>query len=299
MEIFHRVLEGESVDAVEAQFVGKYGEIVLVEGSANCLFRDRVPVATRGIFRDVTERKQVEEARVDRAAAIAKASELARSRRRIIIAQESLRREIARQIHGGVQSRLIVIINKLMELERVVSTEDIVPVLRALRCKLIELNDNQIRTISHQLYPSILRRGLIPALQSLEDQYTSSFDIRMDLDGELIQRERGDRQLIPEDVRQGIYRIAEEALTNALKHSRGSIYTLTLSWSPEEYLELQITDNGQGFELDVEDTGIGLMMMQYYAMVVNGTCDIRSGLGSGTTVRATLPLGELNAEYPE
>jgi len=121
----------------------------------------------------------------------------------------------------------------------------------------------------------------------------------MDLDGELIQRERGDRQLIPEDVRQGIYRIAEEALTNALKHSRGSIYTLTLSWSPEEYLELQITDNGQGFELDVEDTGIGLMMMQYYAMVVNGTCDIRSGLGSGTTVRATLPLGELNAEYPE
>jgi len=61
MEIFQQVISGGSVDRVEAAFVTKDGKKVMVEGSANCRFVDGKPIATRGIFRDITERREVEE----------------------------------------------------------------------------------------------------------------------------------------------------------------------------------------------------------------------------------------------
>ena len=61
-EIFQKVISGETVNNIEAVFVAKDGKLVPVEGNANCRFEGGKPVATRGIFRDVTERKRLEEA---------------------------------------------------------------------------------------------------------------------------------------------------------------------------------------------------------------------------------------------
>jgi PAS domain S-box-containing protein len=60
MDIFQRVMSGEDVDKVEAVFVAKDGTEIMVEGNVNCRFVDGEPVATRAIFRDVTEQKKVE-----------------------------------------------------------------------------------------------------------------------------------------------------------------------------------------------------------------------------------------------
>jgi PAS domain S-box-containing protein/putative nucleotidyltransferase with HDIG domain len=62
MELFQRVMSGEEVDKVEAVFVSRDGKEIAVEGTANCKFVDGKPVYTRGIFRDITQRKQAEEA---------------------------------------------------------------------------------------------------------------------------------------------------------------------------------------------------------------------------------------------
>jgi PAS domain S-box-containing protein/putative nucleotidyltransferase with HDIG domain len=62
MEIFQRVMAGEKLDHVEAMFVTKNGTTICVEGNASCRFEDGKAVATRAIFHDITERKQIEEA---------------------------------------------------------------------------------------------------------------------------------------------------------------------------------------------------------------------------------------------
>ena len=62
MEAFQRVMSGEKIESVEAVFVSKDGREVVLEGSVNCRLKDNKPVSTRGIFRDITKRKQAEEA---------------------------------------------------------------------------------------------------------------------------------------------------------------------------------------------------------------------------------------------
>ena len=78
--------------------------------------------------------------------------------------------------------------------------------------------------------------------------------------------------MIPEQVRLAAYRIAEEALTNVVKHTKASVVSMTLNRSPDEWLCLELRDNGQGFDLAGASEGRGLMMMQDYAAVVGGSC---------------------------
>jgi len=75
MEVFQRVISGGSVDRVEAAFITKDGRKIIVEGSANCRFVDGKPVATRGIFRNITERKQMEEALIEKTRGVERATQ--------------------------------------------------------------------------------------------------------------------------------------------------------------------------------------------------------------------------------
>jgi len=250
-------------------------------------------------FRDVTERKMAEAERVEHAAALARAEELQLSRQRMVAVQESVRRDIAQQVHGSVQNRLIILLHRLAELESAAPTEELAGQLGDLHQKLADLLNNEVRTISHRLYPSILRRGLIAALQSLGDQFESAINIEMELADDLIKRERADTRMIQEQVRLAAYRIAEEALTNAVKHAKASWAIIGLELSPEGWLTLTVRNNGQGFDMESTPGGLGILMMQDYAEVVGGRCLIRSSRDEGTEVTAHLPLAGLDEEHPE
>jgi PAS domain S-box-containing protein len=277
----------------------KDGSWRTIEIMARNLIDDPVVGGIITNVRDITERKTAERERVERAAAVARAEELQRSRQRIVAAQELVRRDIALQLHGSVQNRLIILLHRLAEIERETKQPEQARELADLRQKLADLLDNQVRPISHRLYPSILRRGLIAALQSLSDHFEQSLTIDLKLDKVLVRGEKADPNLIPEQVRLAAYRIAEEALTNIVKHTKASVVSITLERSPDEWLSLEMKDNGQGFSMTSASVGRGLMMMQDYAAVVGGGCQIRSTPGEGTEVTALLPLSTPAVELPE
>jgi two-component system sensor histidine kinase UhpB len=114
-----------------------------------------------------------------------------------------------------------------------------------------------------------------------------------------VKGEKADNLLIPEQVRLAAYRIAEEALTNVVKHTKASAVSMTLNRPPDEWLCLELRDNGQGFDLASASDGRGLMMMQDYAAVAGGSCTIKSVPGAGTEITALLPLSAPDAEHPE
>jgi PAS domain S-box-containing protein len=250
-------------------------------------------------FRDVTERKMAEEERLEHAAALARAEELQVSRQRMLAAQESVRRDIAQQVHGSVQNRLIILLHRLTELERTVPVEAVAGELGDLRRKLSDLLENEVRSISHRLYPSILRRGLIAALQSLGDQFDATMDVEMKLDEALVRRERTTPRIIVEPVRLAAYRIAEEALTNAVKHAKASRVTVELRQRSDEWIELTVRNDGRGFDMSSATAGLGILMMQDYAEVAGGKCVIRSSPEGSTEVSAILPFEGPVAGSPE
>ena len=248
---------------------------------------------------EINLRQQAQRELAEQAAALARADEMQRSRQRIVSAQESLRKEIAQQLHGSVQNRLIFLVLRLKQLEATAEPKGVALELADLREKFEELLEQEIRSIVHQLYPYILRRGFVPALQSLGDQIESVISIEMDLDQELVRKERADRSLIPEQAKLAAYRIAEEALTNVVKHANASKVSVRLETPSGGWFRLTVRDDGQGFALDESSEGMGIVGMRDYAEAVGGECVIQCAPGKGTQVIATLPLVILEKELPQ
>ncbi|MBM3935389.1 MAG: hypothetical protein FJ319_14045 [SAR202 cluster bacterium] len=148
--------------------------------------------------------------------------------------------------------------------------------------------DDELRSIGHQLYRAILRRGLVPALQSLCDHFDSAIALDVRMDPELVRREKFDNNFVPEQVRLAGYRIAEEALTNVLKHSGASQVFIAADLRGGA-IEVIVKDNGKGFVAEGSKNSLGLGTMRDYAEVVGGECAVRSVPGNGTTVVAKLP----------
>jgi PAS domain S-box-containing protein len=240
--------------------------------------------------RDITQYQAAEAARVKHAAAQARADELQRSRQRIVNLQESLRKEIAHILHGKVQNKLIVLIHKINELENTSDQDEIANGLKELHQRLVQVLDNDIRSVSHRLYPSIVRQGLIPSIESLADHFESVLDIKLSLDENFEQQERKNRQLIPEMSRLAFFRIMEEALSNIMKHSKTDKVFIDLRLTPDNILELSIRDKGKGFSLNNSKWGFGMSIMQDYAEMMGGNFMINSKPGKGTEVKATLNI---------
>ena len=86
-----------------------------------------------------------------------------------------------------------------------------------------------------------------------------------------------------------LYRIAEEAVANAVKHARAKSITIGLAIVAEQPI-LEIKDNGKGIGQKLKTEGMGLRNMQYRANVIGGDLTVEARKGGGTCVRCTLPL---------
>jgi len=257
--------------------------------------------------RDITQQKrdedenrrqaeQSEQAKIEQAANLARTKELQASRQRMVEAGESVRKEMARQLHGGVQNKLIVLAHQVHHLNLHSSTDQMAHHLEGIEQSLRTVIDKDVRQVSRQLYPSVLSSGLVPGLQSLLEGIDQTFSISLNLDQNLILSEREENKLIPESTRLAAYRIVEEAVTNAVKHANASRVEIDVGYEADLYLQISVSDDGQGFDVVKTNLGFGTMSLHDLAETSGGSCSILSEPGKGTHITANFPLSKAPGE---
>jgi signal transduction histidine kinase len=148
----------------------------------------------------------------------------------------------------------------------------------------------EMRLLIHELRPPILEaEGLVAALQArlqaVEGRAGLKASLQVHTEDETLMPER-----LPAEIEDGLYRIAQEALNNALKHAQAHTLTVSLSLA-REAVSLEITDDGAGFDLQTarEQGGLGLAAMDERAQELGGRLAVTSRPGAGTRVRVDVP----------
>jgi signal transduction histidine kinase len=208
---------------------------------------------------------------------------LAASRARVVAAADETRRRIERDLHDGIQQRLVslglelraaqvTVPPQLGELDGVVSH-----VVEGLASVLDEL-----REISRGIHPAILSEGgLEPALAALRRR--SAVRVELDLNVE---------RRLPEPIEVAAYYVVSEALTNAAKHAHASAVNVDLD-TDEAILQLAIRDDGIGGA--DPGRGSGLVGLSDRIEALGGTLQITSPAGTGTTLLIEVPLAGQNS----
>jgi signal transduction histidine kinase len=151
--------------------------------------------------------------------------------------------------------------------------------LRRVMTQLDELSTD-VHNLSHRLHSTKLQHlGLQAALQELCQQFSSRHSIPIELNTECVPR------VLPEMVSLCFYRVAQEALKNAVKHSSSPRIDVRIT-TEEETIRMHIQDFGTGFDAAAPSSGLGLMTMQERLRMVGGTLRINSAPDSGTEVIA-------------
>lgn len=289
-----RVIESGNTERIEERYIEHGQERTVETFKAPFIDESGKTVGVLGIFHDITKQKEMERQSRKREIAAARAQELSMSHQRLINAQESLRKDIASQLHGTVQSRLILLEHKIAELEAKARSKRMTKELAAVRRRLEELRNKHIRSISYRLFPSILRLGIATGLESLIDEYSAKLPVNLRVSKKLRDIEQANRKFIPDNVKLALYRIAEEALTNISKHTpAANNIMVNLSLSDSRMLHLTVRDDGPGSNTTSPSPGIGLSLISDYSAAAGGSCTIKSIPGKGTQVIAELSLDRL------
>ena len=232
--------------------------------------------------------------------------ELAASRRAVVQAQESIRREVAERLHGEVQGKLLALELQLrqalagLERDPTVARQAIEAVVE----RLGTVRDTA-RAISHQLHPAILRMGLPAALRSLRDTLEPSVVIQLEVAPEIEQLElrrsfgmdpaaSAGRPPLSEEARLALYRLVQEAVNNAVRHGGAAEVAVRL-WSPQPgQLAVCVEDHGRGFPRGSRP-GLGLASLRGALEALGGSLEVVSRPGAGTRVIGCVPLTDTAA----
>jgi two-component system, NarL family, sensor kinase len=206
---------------------------------------------------------------------------------RLIEAQENERRRIARELHDDITQRLTLIGLEAGEIERDNKSGSLAPrsALEKLAEELSRLIGDVTR-LSHRLHPSLLDRvGLSTAVRVLCHDLSGRHGLEVSFTDRDVPRE------LPEAPALAVYRVAQEALRNALKHSQANRAEVLLS-ADAKSLTLEVADDGQGFDSERgwETRGLGLQSMRERVQMLNGTIFVQSTPGAGTSVRVEVPI---------
>jgi len=229
-------------------------------------------VQTFGVFRDITERKLTEEQMRDLS-------------RRLIGAHEEERALLARELHDDVSQRLAALAIDVGRAEAAAPDTPQEQAMRRIREGLVSLSED-IHALAYQLHPSVLEElGLAEALRAECERRLRQGMLDLSLEiGPL-------PAAIGRDAALCLFRVAQEALNNVIRHSGAGAAEVALRQMNGGLL-LAVRDEGAGFDPAKPGSGrhLGLASMGERVRLANGTLDIESAPGRGTSVIAWLPV---------
>jgi PAS domain S-box-containing protein len=203
-----------------------------------------------------------------------------------IDAAEQERSRWARELHDETLQALAVLRMRLSSALREETPDE----LHTTGQSAVEQIDEEIvklRRLITELRPASLDTiGLQAALQALAEQHQQAASLQVECDFDLPQEEEARPTPVLETA---VYRLVQEALNNVTKHSMARRADLTVRASRGS-IEIDVGDDGVGFEPNLVREGFGLVGMRERAALLGGTLDVVSTRGSGTRVRAEIPL---------
>ena len=229
-------------------------------------------VGTVTAFFDITARKLADAA-------------LAGVSGKLIEAQEQERRRIARDLHDDIGQRLALLSIELAQLRQSYSTSsEVTGRIDQLLTQTSEIGAD-VQSLSHELHSSKLQYlGLAAALSGFCWEFSQQQKVEIDCNTHDLPS-----YLSPE-ISLCLFRVLQEALHNAAKHSGVRHFEVRLWGAPDE-VHLTIRDRGRGFDVEATKAsrGLGLVSMNERLKLLNGNLSIESQLQNGTTIHASLP----------
>ena len=278
-DIRTRMLQGKPVaQPYEQRLITKGGAEAILKLTTNVVEVNGEPVGFQHIARDVTQEKRMEES-------------LRFYLSQITMAQEEERKRIARELHDETIQSLVVLARQL---DDIASSDKGLSEYKRILLSILRgrINDimADVRRLSQDLRPPALDRlGLVPALEWLASdvEKRSGINVEVKIDGV------GRR--FPAEVELVLFRVAQEALRNVLRHSQATSAEVAVELDDRK-IKITVKDNGKGFDLP-ETTGdlvkqgrLGLAGMQERIQLIGGSLEIESSSDEGTVVVIEAPV---------
>ena len=223
---------------------------------------------------DVTERKLAEEA-------------LSKVNQRLIAAQEEERSRLARELHDDINQRIALLAGDLEGLKQGLPDSAV-----ELGERIAEMSKQagevgkDIQALSHRLHsPKLEYLGLAATAASFCREFFDLQKVKIAFHSENIPKE------LPQDVSVCLFRVLQEAIQNAIKHSGSRQFQVSLRGGANE-IELTVQDSGIGFDPQeaIKGRGLGLTSMRERLKLVDGQLSIESTPQRGTTIQARVRL---------
>jgi len=231
-------------------------------------------VGLRGTTQDITERKLAQETLADMS-------------RKLLEAQEQERTRIARELHDDINQQLALLSGEIHQVKEAlpVSAGELRNRVDELGKRTSEISSG-VQSLSHELHSSRLEYlGVVSAIRGFCKELGDKQKVKVDFQSEGVPR------TVSPEVSLCLFRVVQEGLHNAVKHSGVRSFEVRLHGSPGE-IHLTVRDSGMGFDPElVRDTqGLGFVSMQERVRLVNGSIVITSKPGSGTEIDVRAPL---------
>jgi PAS domain S-box-containing protein len=259
------------------------GSVIWLEDTGHASFDDQGRLLrTIGMVADVTQRKLTEEA-------------LSSVSRRLIAAQEQERIRIARELHDDLSQRMALLQIAVEQLAR--DTTELAPQTRRQLRHIAKTSteiSSSIHNLSHQLHPYKLDSlGLVASLGGFCHEFSAQHNLQV----QFIHRDIPSQ--VPKDVALCLFRIAQEALRNVVKHSGSTQASVELSGHGDR-IDLCISDSGAGFSprYTRPEVGLGLISMRERVRLVKGHLSVESEPSHGTRILVRVPLSATDSTNP-